>query len=91
MKMTCIYPVSTHTNFATVAGNGVPVDLPEPVQAVDEVASAVVKGIDECAESVYPCKIYPASKAIFTASSKIRKIYLEGEAKKFRKQIESRK
>jgi len=34
MKMTCIYPVSTHTNFATVAGNGVPVDLPEPVQAV---------------------------------------------------------
>jgi len=91
MKMTCIYPVSTHTNFATVAGNGIPVELPAPVQDVDEVADAVVKGIDQCAESVYPCPIYPASKAIFTASPKIRKLYLAGETKKFRKQIEARK
>ena len=91
MKMTCIYPVSTHTNFATVAGNGVPVELPEPVQAVDEVADAVVKGIDEYAESVYPCKIYPASKAVFTISKGARALYWESEAKKFRRQMAERK
>lgn len=91
MKMTCIYPVSTQTNFATVAGNGEPVALPEPVQPVDEVADAVVDGIDKCKESVYPCKIYPASKAVFTISKAARAFYWESEAKKFRAYLESKK
>lgn len=91
MKLTCIYPVSTKTGFAKVAGEGQEVDLPSPVQDVNEVADAVVEGIDTCKESVYPCKVYTLTKPILRASKAARKAYWESEAKKFRKYIASKK
>jgi len=91
MKLTCIYPVSTKTAFAKVAGNGVEVDMPSPVQDVNEVADAVVDGIDKQKESVYPCKVYTLTKPIFTVSKAARAAYWESENKKFRKFIANKK
>jgi len=85
MKLTCVYPVSTKTNFAKVAGAGQEVDMPYPVQAVEEVGAAIVKGVEEGKESIYPCKVYLPSKAIFTVSKAARAAYWESENKKFRK------
>lgn len=90
MKMTCIYPVSTSTNFAHVAGNGEEAPLPNPVQPVDEVADAVVKGLNEGKKSIYPCKVYPPSKALFTVSKAARAAYWKSEAAKFRKYMKSK-
>lgn len=87
MKLTCIYPVSTKTNFATVAGDGEAVDLPSPVQDVNEVADAVVEGVEKGKESIYPCKVYPPSKAIFTVSKAARAAYWKSEGKKFKKYL----
>lgn len=87
MKLTCVYPVFTKTNFAKVAGAGIEVDMPSPVQDVNEVADAVVDGIDKCKESVYPCKVCPPSKAIFTVSKAARAAYWKSEGKKFKKYL----
>ena len=85
LKITSIYPVSTKTNFAKVAGEGEVVDMPSPVQAVEEVADAVVDGISKGKESVYPCKVYLPSKFVFTISKAARASYWKKEGKKFEK------
>lgn len=90
MKLTCVYPVSTLTNFASVAGAGEAVELPSPVQSAEEVADAMVKGIEKGKESIYPCKIYPPSKAVFTISKTARTSYWKSEGEKFRRYIESK-
>lgn len=91
MKLTCVYPVSTKTSFAKVAGNGEEVELPAPVQDVNEVADAIVEAIEKQKESVYPCKVYTMTKPVFTVSKAARAAYWESEAKKFRKYIASKK
>lgn len=45
LKITCIYPVSTETNFFNVGGNGVKMEKPFPVQSPEAVARAAVKKI----------------------------------------------
>lgn len=83
LTLTCIYPVSTKTNFAKVAGEGEEVDLPSPVQAVEEVADAAVEGIEQGKESIYPCKVYLPSKVIMGLFPFARKAYWKQENDKF--------
>jgi len=91
LTLTCIYPVSTKTNFAKVAGNGEEVDLPSPVQAVEEVADAAVKGIEQGKESIYPCKVYLPSKVIMAICPPARKAYWNQEKGKFLRHLERQK
>ncbi len=91
LTLTCIYPVSTKTNFAKVAGEGEEVDLPAPVQDVEEVADAAVKGIEEGKESIYPCKVYLPSKVIMSIFPFARKAYWNQENAKFLRHLERQK
>ena len=47
LKLTCLYPVATATNFFEVAADGKKVDKPFPVQKASTVAKAAVRGIEE--------------------------------------------
>lgn len=91
LTLTCIYPVSTKTNFAKVAGEGEEVDLPSPVQDVEEVADAAVSGIIAGKESIYPCKVYLPSKVIMSLFPFARRAYWNQENAKFLRHLERHK
>lgn len=75
LKLTCIYPVSTDTNFFNVGGNGVKVEKPFPVQTAEAVAKATVKAIEKGKKQVYPCPVYIPSKILMTVLPPVRSVY----------------
>ena len=91
MKLTSVYPVSTKTNFACVAGEGEAINLPFPVQNADDVAKAMVAGIEKGKALVYPCKLWPPSKVLFSAFKGARALYWNIEIKNFKRYVASRK
>ncbi len=82
LKLTCIYPVSTNTNFFNVGGNGIEMEKPFPVQEPEKVADATIKGIEKGKKNVYPCGIYVFSKVLMTILPPVRNIYLGMEQKR---------
>ena len=46
LQISCVYPVSTKTNFFKVGGGGIKMEPPFPVQAPEKVGKAVVKGVE---------------------------------------------
>ena len=94
IKLTCVYPVSTNTNFFNVGGNGIKMEKPFPVQEPDAVADAVIKGIEKKKTSVYPCKIFRPSKVLMTVVPPVKAAYLATERKRlerFVKRVEEAK
>lgn len=94
LKLTCVYPVSTNTNFFNVGGNGIKMEKPFPVQDPEEVADAVVEGIEKGKKSVYPCKIFRPSKALMTVVPPVKSMYLgieRGRLNRFLKRVEQAK
>lgn len=82
MKLTCIYPVSTATNFFNVGGNGIKVERPFPVQSAEGVAKATVKAIERGKKQLYPCPVYIPSKVLMTILPPVRSIYWKIERKR---------
>ncbi|MBR3004525.1 MAG: SDR family NAD(P)-dependent oxidoreductase [Lachnospiraceae bacterium] len=85
LTLTCIYPVSTDTNFFNVGGNGIEVERPFPVQSAEAVAKASVKAIEKGKKQVYPCHIYRPSKALMTILPPVRSIYWNIEKGRLRR------
>ena len=79
LKLTCIYPVSTETNFFNVGGNGIPVERPFPVQSAEAVAKSAVRAVERGKKQVYPCPVYLPSKVLMTVLPPVRSIYLKIE------------
>lgn len=95
MKITCIYPVSTATNFFNVAGNGVNVERPFPVQSPETVAKKTVRGLERNKKQIYPCGLFLFSKVLMTVFPFVRTIYWNNEKKRLerflaRKEAESK-
>ena len=82
LKITCIYPVSTKTNFFNVGGGGHKMEPPFPVQAPEKVGKAVVKGIDKLKEHIYPCGVYLPSKYLMNAVPPVKKMYIKAQKNK---------
>ncbi|MCR5664320.1 MAG: SDR family oxidoreductase [Oscillospiraceae bacterium] len=82
LKITCIYPVSTKTNFFNVGGGGRKMEPPFPVQAPEKVAKAVVKGIDKLKEHIYPCPVYKPSQLLMKAVPPVKKLYVKAQQSK---------
>ncbi|MCF0151207.1 MAG: SDR family NAD(P)-dependent oxidoreductase [Firmicutes bacterium] len=82
MKLTCVYPVATDTNFFNVAGGGTEVEKPFPVQTPEVVAKAIVNGIEKGKKQIYPCPIYLPSKFLMTICPPVRAIYWKIEQRK---------
>ncbi len=79
LQITCVYPVSTKTNFFNVGGGGRKMEVPFPVQAPEDVAKAVVKGVDKLKKHIYPCPVYLPSKYLMNAVPPVRTIYLKAQ------------
>ncbi len=56
LKLTCLYPVATDTNFFKVA-NEKDFEKPFPVQSPQYVAKKMVKGLEKGKKTVDPCKM----------------------------------
>lgn len=78
IKMTCLYPVATDTNFfkAAVEGqNKVITQKPFPVQKPAHVAKAMVKGIERKRKYVNPCKLFSFAQVLFAICPPVRSVY----------------
>ena len=86
LKITCIYPVSTKTNFFNV-GTGGKGDLkpPFPVQAPEAVAKAVVDGVDKLKKHIYPCKVYRPSQVLMKVLPPVKAAYVQSQKTKLRR------
>ena len=94
LQISCIYPVSTKTNFFNVGTGGRKLTPPFPVQAPDKVAKAVVKGIDKLKKHIYPCPVYLPSKVLMNVVPPVKMMYIQaqkGKLKRFVKRVEKEK
>lgn len=80
--LTCIYPVSTATNFFNVGGAGTKVEKPFPVQTPETVARKTIRGIEHGRKQVYPCGVFVFSKVLMTLLPFVRTIYWNIEKKR---------
>ena len=94
LQISCVYPVSTKTNFFRVGGGGRKMEPPFPVQAPDKVAKAVVKGVHKLKDHIYPCPVYLPSKVLMNAVPPVKKLYIQaqkGKLRRFVKRVEEEK
>ena len=77
MKITCVYPVSTRTNFFEVGGAGHKVEQPFPVQSAEAVAKATIRGVERGKKQVYPCPVYLPSRFLMDLLPPVRRFYLK--------------
>ena len=82
LKMTCLYPVATDTNFFVVAADGVKFEKPFPVQKPDVVARKMVAGIENGKKYVSPCFLFAVSKVLMGIFPFVRTIYWKLEYNK---------
>ena len=96
LSITCVYPVSTKTNFFEVGGAGHKVEQPFPVQTAEAVAKATIRGVERRRKQVYPCPVYLPSRFLMNVLPPVRSLYLRSQHKMLlrfleRKQNEERK
>lgn len=85
MKLTCLYPVATDTNFFKVAADGVQFEKPFPVQRPTVVAMKMVKGMEKGKKKVSPCPLFAVGKVLMTICPPVRTVYWKLEQAKLRR------
>lgn len=83
IKMTCLYPVATDTEFFKENGDK-KFKKPFPVQKPLTVAKAMVKGLERKKKSVNPCKLFVISEFIMKFLPFVKNIYWKMEYKKYK-------
>ena len=91
MKITCVYPVSTKTNFFEVGGAGHKVEQPFPVQTAEAVAKATIRGVERGKKQVYPCSVYLPSRCLMNVLPPVRSLYLKSQYKMLLRFLERKK
>ncbi len=92
LQITCVYPVSTRTNFFNVGGGGRKMEPPFPVQAPEKVGKAVVRGVNKLKEHIYPCPVYLPSKYLMNVVPPVKSLYIKaqkGKLRRFVKRLEA--
>ncbi|NLO64673.1 MAG: SDR family oxidoreductase [Clostridiales bacterium] len=90
IRLTCLYPVATETNFFKTA-NTRELEKPFPLQSPALVAKKFVKGIEKGKKSVYPSKLFGFAKVLMTIFPFVRTIYWKLETNKLMRFKESLK
>ena len=75
MKLTCLYPIATDTNFFATA-NKVEFERPFPVQSPKVVAKKMVKALEKGKKSVNPSFLFTLSGVLFGVCPPIKSVYL---------------
>jgi short-subunit dehydrogenase len=88
MKLTCLYPIATDTNFFKAA-NKEKFERPFPVQSPEIVARKMVKGLEKGKKSVSPSILFSISMVLFKILPFTRTIYWNMEKAKLRRFVES--
>ncbi len=89
MKLTCLYPIATDTNFFAAA-NEVEFERPFPVQSPKDVAKKMVKALEKGKKSVNPSFLFTLSGVLFTVLPPVKSVYLaleKGKLKRFAKKV----
>ena len=84
MKLTCLYPIATDTNFFATA-NKVEFERPFPVQSPKVVAKKMVKALEKGKKSVNPSFLFTLSEVLFGICPPIKSVYLGLEKAKFKR------
>ena len=84
MKLTCLYPIATDTNFFATA-NKVEFERPFPVQSPKVVAKKMVKALEKGKKSVNPSFLFTLSGVLFTVLPPVKSVYLGLEKAKFKR------
>lgn len=84
IKLTCLYPIATNTNFFKAA-NDKEFEKPFPVQSPAHVAKKMVKGLEKGAKTVNPSKLFTLSTFLFAICPPIKSIYLKLEKNKLKR------
>ena len=84
MKLTCLYPIATDTNFFATA-NKVEFERPFPVQSPKVVAKKMVKALEKGKKSVNPSFLFTLSEVLFTVLPPVKSVYLGLEKAKFKR------
>ena len=82
------FPVATKTNFFQAAGEETPV--PWPVQSAEEVARAIMKGIEKDRPEIYPSKLFRAVLVLNRFIPVIAPAYTRNENRKFKAWLQNR-
>lgn len=77
-KLLMVYPISTKTQFFKTAGNTRPIEW--PMQSPEQVAKAIIRGIQKKKSCIYPSKIYSWGRILSTAIPLISKLYMKKES-----------
>ncbi len=85
LQISCVYPVSTRTNFFKVGGGGRKMEPPFPVQAPEKVGKAVVQGVDKRKKHIYPCPVYLPGKLLMNAVPPVKALYIQAQKGKLRR------
>lgn len=89
MKLTCLYPVATNTNFFKAGGgDGEGFRRPFPVQEPTVVAKKVVRGIERGKKTVSPCPLFGLSRVLMTVCPPVKTLYWHIERNKHRRNLE---
>ena len=56
-RLVLIYPIATRTNFFNAAANRT-IPVPWPTQSVEAVARAIIRGIEQNRQAVYPSRLF---------------------------------
>jgi short-subunit dehydrogenase len=91
LKITCVYPVATKTNFFEVGGAGHKVDKPFPVQEADTVARAAIRGAERGKKQVYPCAVYLPSRLLMNICPPVKALYVKSQQKKLDRFLERKR
>lgn len=84
IKLTCLYPIATDTNFFKAA-NEKPFEKPFPVQSPQHVAAKMVDGLEKGAKTVNPSKLFTLSLGLFAVLPPVKATYLQLEKNKFKR------
>ena len=91
LQLTCVYPVSTKTNFFNVGTGGRKLKPPFPVQAPEGVARAVVEGVEKLKKHIYPCPVYRPSQLLMKAVPPVKAAYVQAQKAKLRRFVKKLK
>lgn len=84
IKLTCLYPIATDTNFFVTA-NPKPFEKPFPVQKPDHVAKKMYQGLEKGSKAVNPSKLFTLSELLFLLCPPIKSVYLFLENNKLKR------
>ncbi|NLA76652.1 MAG: SDR family NAD(P)-dependent oxidoreductase [Clostridiales bacterium] len=85
IKLTCLYPIATNTNFFKAA-NPKEFEKPFPVQQPAHVAKKMVEGLEKSKKNVNPSKLFTMSSGLFLICPPVKSVYLaleKGKLKRF--------